>query len=47
VVQHGRIGLVGFGHDTGQDPNARTLLVNLPDPAGAAAEMVRLARPGG
>ncbi len=27
--------------------HARTLLVNLPDPAGVAAEMVRLARPGG
>jgi ubiquinone/menaquinone biosynthesis C-methylase UbiE len=27
--------------------HARTLLVNLPDPADVAAEMVRLARPGG
>jgi SAM-dependent methyltransferase len=27
--------------------HARTLLVNLPDPAGAVAEMTRLARPGG
>ncbi len=27
--------------------HARTLLVNLPDPAAVAAEMVRLARPGG
>ena len=27
--------------------HARTLLVNLPDPAGVAAEMTRLARPGG
>jgi SAM-dependent methyltransferase len=27
--------------------HARTLLVNLPDPAGVAAEMIRLARPGG
>jgi ubiquinone/menaquinone biosynthesis C-methylase UbiE len=27
--------------------HARTLLVNLPDPAGVAAEMMRLARPGG
>ena len=27
--------------------HARTLLVNLPDPANVAAEMVRLARPGG
>jgi SAM-dependent methyltransferase len=27
--------------------HARTLLVNVPDPAGVAAEMVRLARPGG
>jgi ubiquinone/menaquinone biosynthesis C-methylase UbiE len=27
--------------------HARTLLVNLPEPAGAAAEMTRLARPGG
>ena len=27
--------------------HARTLLVNLPEPAGAAAEMMRLARPGG
>jgi ubiquinone/menaquinone biosynthesis C-methylase UbiE len=27
--------------------HARTLLVNLPDPGGVAAEMVRLARPGG
>jgi SAM-dependent methyltransferase len=26
---------------------ARTLLVNVPDPAGVVAEMVRLARPGG
>jgi SAM-dependent methyltransferase len=27
--------------------HARTLLVNLPEPVGAAAEMIRLARPGG
>jgi ubiquinone/menaquinone biosynthesis C-methylase UbiE len=27
--------------------HARTLLVNVPDPAGVAAEMVRLAKPGG
>ena len=27
--------------------HARTLLVNLPDPGGVAAEMIRLARPGG
>ena len=27
--------------------HARTLLVNLPDPADVAAEMMRLARPGG
>ncbi len=27
--------------------HARTLLVNLPDPAGVAAEMMRLAKPGG
>jgi ubiquinone/menaquinone biosynthesis C-methylase UbiE len=27
--------------------HARTLLVNLPDPAGVAVEMMRLARPGG
>jgi len=27
--------------------HARTLLVNVPDPAGVAAEMTRLARPGG
>jgi SAM-dependent methyltransferase len=27
--------------------HARTLLVNLPDPAGVVAEMMRLARPGG
>jgi SAM-dependent methyltransferase len=27
--------------------HARTLLVNLPDPAGVTAEMMRLARPGG
>ena len=27
--------------------HARTLLVNLPDPSGVAAEMIRLARPGG
>jgi SAM-dependent methyltransferase len=27
--------------------HARTLLVNMPDPAAAVAEMVRLARPGG
>jgi len=27
--------------------HARTLLVNLPEPAGVAAEMMRLARPGG
>ena len=27
--------------------HARTLLINLPEPAGVAAEMVRLARPGG
>jgi SAM-dependent methyltransferase len=27
--------------------HARTLLVNIPDPAGVVAEMVRLARPGG
>ena len=27
--------------------HARTLLINLPDPAGVAAEMTRLARPGG
>jgi SAM-dependent methyltransferase len=27
--------------------HARTLLTNLPDPAGVAAEMIRLARPGG
>jgi ubiquinone/menaquinone biosynthesis C-methylase UbiE len=39
--------------DTGLAPgsfdlvHARTLLINLPEPAGVAAEMVRLARPGG
>jgi SAM-dependent methyltransferase len=27
--------------------HARTLLINIPDPAGVVAEMVRLARPGG
>jgi SAM-dependent methyltransferase len=45
--------LVGDARRTGLDPDsfdvvhARTLLANLPDPAAAVAEMVRLAVPGG
>jgi len=37
----------GLGTGTFDLVHARTLLINLPDPAGAAAEMLRLARPGG
>ena len=40
----GRTGLASGSFDL---VHARTLLVNLPDPADAAAEMMRLARPGG
>jgi SAM-dependent methyltransferase len=40
----GRTGLASGSFDL---VHARTLLVNLPDPADVAAEMVRLARPGG
>jgi SAM-dependent methyltransferase len=45
--------ITGDAHSTGLPPgsfdlvHARTLLVNLPEPAGVAAEMTRLARPGG
>ena len=37
----------GLGTGTFDLVHARTLLINLPDPAGVAAEMLRLARPGG
>lgn len=45
--------LQGDARQTGQPSSsfdlvhARTLLINVPDPAGIVAEMVRLARPGG
>jgi SAM-dependent methyltransferase len=39
-----RTGLLSASYDL---VHARTLLVNMPDPAAAVAEMVRLARPGG
>ena len=37
----------GLGTGTFDLVHARTLLINLPDPAGVAAEMMRLTRPGG
>ncbi|HLJ98828.1 MAG TPA: methyltransferase domain-containing protein [Streptosporangiaceae bacterium] len=37
----------GLAADSFDLVHARTLLVNVPDPAGVAAEMTRLARPGG